>query len=561
MKGLSINNYLLTIKNGGKKMKKLIFAVLITLTVLTFTWIAVAADKGGDDLLAPYETGEREFIRYEIGDLIVFFHQRMVGNAIVEKDFIVYQFDKSTEEFVDKKVYWREDVPGALPPIAVSKEQAESMVKGKVQFSELYIISPGSDVFPLDPTPVNPCWIVRSVDNGKMIVTIIDAVTGQFLGYGVSPPWEGFSLAGPNWGSCDPYYSAWANNAKTWFDTMGYSTEMVDTPPDAKVQSHIQSPSTVMFYELAHGGSTSFHNICPDSESITATEIETWIAGYRKMPFSFLGSCGAMCDTGDNTLSYELRKGSTDSTATVGYCGMSESYCSSCWGVSIPWQTKLFDYMNQGYTVSYAVNRALADYPQCINTTYGNCMRFAGDSYFKVGSRDEIMGVGGTWSTGIWYRNLASQTWHKPYSITPSGAIAVGDVTGDGKADMVSVWGSGLWYQNGATWGWTQEYSKAPDRIAVGDINGDGYAEIMGVGGTWSAGSWYRDVHNGIWYKPYGFTPSGAIAVGDVTGDGKADMVSVWGSGLWYQNGATWGWTQEYSKAPDRIAVGDINGN
>jgi len=30
--------------------------------------------------------------------------------------------------------------------------------------------------------------VVRSVKDGNMIVTIIDAVTGEFLGYGVPPP-------------------------------------------------------------------------------------------------------------------------------------------------------------------------------------------------------------------------------------------------------------------------------------------------------------------------------------------------------------------------------------
>ena len=36
----------------------------------------------------------------------------------------------------------------------------------------------------IDPTPENPCWIVRSVDwKGKTITTVIDAMTGEILGY------------------------------------------------------------------------------------------------------------------------------------------------------------------------------------------------------------------------------------------------------------------------------------------------------------------------------------------------------------------------------------------
>jgi hypothetical protein len=81
----------------------------------------------------------------------------------------------------------------------------------------------------------------------------------------------------------------------------------------------------------------------------------------------------------------------------------------------------------------------------------------------NLSARDEIIG---TWSNGIWYRNLAAATWTKMYSYVPSGPIAAGDVTGDGRADVVSCWGSGLWYQNGSTLGWTKEYSIAPGKVA-----------------------------------------------------------------------------------------------
>ena len=172
--------------------------------------------------------------------------------------------------------------------------------------------------------------------------------------------------------------------------------------------------------------------------------------------------------------------------------------------------------------------------------------------------RDEIIGTGGTWSSGIWYYNLDTKTWSKPYSYTPSGPIAVGDVTGDGKADMVSCWPSGLWYQNGATLAWTKVNSVAPSQVAVGDITGDGRAEIIG---TWSDGIWYWNPATSLWTKMYSYVPSGPIAAGDVTGDGRADVVSVWPSGLWYQDGATLGWTRVSSVAPSQVAVGDITGD
>jgi hypothetical protein len=163
---------------------------------------------------------------------------------------------------------------------------------------------------------------------------------------------------------------------------MGYVTEAVVWPTEAQVRSHIQSHYTVLFYELAHGGSTSFSNACDDSTR--ASEIETWIADYHKMPFAFIGSCGGMCSTDDGTLSYEFRKGSNEFTATVGYCGMSDSPCvDDCWyaGHTISWQSALFGYINEGRSVKAAFDLANADYPGC---GANECMRFAGDDRFTL---------------------------------------------------------------------------------------------------------------------------------------------------------------------------------
>ncbi len=174
------------------------------------------------------------------------------------------------------------------------------------------------------------------------------------------------------------------------------------------------------------------------------------------------------------------------------------------------------------------------------------------------GAKEEIIA---TWSSGIWYWDKASSRWTKMYSRAPSGAIAAGDFTGDGRADVASVWSSGLWYQNGATLGWTRVSNKTPNRIATGDVTGDGWDEIIGCGGNWASGVWYRDVFNGKWYHPYSSTPHGAIAAGDVTGDSKADIISIWSNGLWYQNGSNSRWTRVSHKAPNRIAAGDVTGD
>jgi hypothetical protein len=139
-----------------------------------------------------------------------------------------------------------------------------------------------------------------------------------------------------------------------------------------------------MFYELAHGNSYMFESGCingQSGETTTSSEIEAWIADYAKMPFAFIGSCGGLCWKIDGTFAYEFRKGEPESSAVVGYCGMADPECDICWSQSIAWQTALFSYMNQGWTVKDAFEQAKADYPQCGDN---RCMRFGGDQDFAV---------------------------------------------------------------------------------------------------------------------------------------------------------------------------------
>lgn len=140
-----------------------------------------------DSLLGEYEAGDKVFKRYDIGGKIVYFHQRMIGDAIVEGDFIRYQFDRDTEELLDKGVHWRDDLPESLPDL-IPKEEAEAKVDGIIQWSRLYFISPESAIYPIEPTPENPCWVIRVIADGNMTVKIVDAVTGELLGHGVPPP-------------------------------------------------------------------------------------------------------------------------------------------------------------------------------------------------------------------------------------------------------------------------------------------------------------------------------------------------------------------------------------
>ncbi len=142
-----------------------------------------------DELLGKYEKSDRLFNITEVGDMIVYRHQRMIDGAKVEKDRIVYQFDKDTKELKKKIIHWRDDLPEHLPAV-IPKEEAESIAGGGSAI--LYFISPESDVFPIKPAPENPCWVVwKAIKTDEYVyynITIVDAVEGKILGYGVPPP-------------------------------------------------------------------------------------------------------------------------------------------------------------------------------------------------------------------------------------------------------------------------------------------------------------------------------------------------------------------------------------
>ncbi|UCC79629.1 MAG: carboxypeptidase regulatory-like domain-containing protein [Candidatus Zixiibacteriota bacterium] len=370
-------------------MKRILSTALLVMLCQLAVPTAVAQV---DELLKPYETGDKEFERHEIGKLIVFWHQRMIGDAIVEKDQIVYQFDKATEELLAVKTQWRDDLTDIEAP-NISEGEAEAIAGGEPLFSNLYIISPESDVIKLDPVPRNPCWVVRTIIDDVTHAVIIDAVTGEFLGYAILPPHESYSMSGPCYDNpCSCAWDSWYLNAKYWFNQMGYDCISEEWPTRTSIQSYIQNNHVGMFYEIAHGNSYAFKSGCIDGTSYEMTyssDIESWIADYPEMRFAFIASCDGLCDTGPGSFSHAFRKGLNINTATVGPCGMSASHCDNCWYYFWCWQHAFFGYMNQGWTVKDAFDQAQADYPACAEPD--NCMRFAGDTTF-AGPYNRISG-------------------------------------------------------------------------------------------------------------------------------------------------------------------------
>ena len=230
-------------------------------------------------------------------------------------------------------------------------------------------------------------------------------------------------------------------------------------------------------------------------------------------------------------------------------------------------ETKNTIYRKTGASIRVGMNRRTRNHPEWRWFYQGSIddirlyNRVLSDAEIKQLANSSSMPIAeiiGTWSSGIWYRNVAASSWKQMNTDVPSGDIAAGDFTGDGKADVASIWSSGLYYQNGANLSWTKVTSTAPYTVTAGDVTGDGLAEIIG---TWSSGIWYRNVAASSWKQMNTDVPSGAIAAGDFTGDGKADVASIWSSGLYYQNGANLSWTKVTSTAPYTVTAGDVTGD
>jgi len=272
--------------------------IIVAVALLVGTAVVIASCSSGtpveqwditceDDLLQKLETSDIEFEKREGTDNIIYWHLRMIDEASVEFDYIRYVFDENTKKLIEKDVHWRDDLPEHLPPI-ISREEAESMVEGEIQYSKLYYISPESVVFPIEPTPKNPCWIVRILGDEGYIedVIVIDAVEGKIVGHGVPPPSGGYVLSGPMY-TCSGYYEDYYYNARNSFNDMGYPAETKIWPSKAEVKSHIQNNETALFYEIAHSCglfSRGFQNTC--YQCTTASEVADWIEDYDKKALS-----------------------------------------------------------------------------------------------------------------------------------------------------------------------------------------------------------------------------------------------------------------------------------
>ncbi|WP_091582867.1 FG-GAP repeat domain-containing protein [Micromonospora sediminicola] len=159
--------------------------------------------------------------------------------------------------------------------------------------------------------------------------------------------------------------------------------------------------------------------------------------------------------------------------------------------------------------------------------------------FYRHGTWVRLRRADGSFGPATTYRTPADDSGFRRIG---SGA-AVGDVTGDGRADLVTsvdgnrpdagvqVFAQGA--DGLATAPTRYPAYDSPSGLTVGDLTGDGREDLVVAHNSWLAVSVYlqRSTGNLAGYTTNGVDGVGpqadSLAIGDVTGDGKPDVVAV----------------------------------
>jgi hypothetical protein len=188
--------------------------------------------------------------------------------------------------------------------------------------------------------------------------------------------------------------------------------------------------------------------------------------------------------------------------------------------------------------------------PPAIGALEGYAKRLELHGDFNGDNRDDVLFVDGASNLGVWLMNGATITGGGLVSSTGGLAVVgIGDLNGDGKADIVlqntTTGDVRCWIMNGTTITSSHAVGSpgAYTVAAVADFSGDGKADILLRDSLGNIGMWIMNGHlitaGALVGSPGAYT---VAAVADFNGDAKADILlrdGLGSVGMWMMNGST----------------------
>jgi hypothetical protein len=195
-----------------------------------------------------------------------------------------------------------------------------------------------------------------------------------------------------------------------------------------------------------------------------------------------------------------------------------------------------------------------------------------------VGSSQGLVDVWGTDRKGTTWNEEAEFASSTSSGGTGTSTLAVGDVNGDGRPDIVATDffhnQVDVLLNNNVTGSYLPAFSApqpfnvggSPSAVAVGDFNGDSKLDIVTANGPNSSVSVLLGNGNGTFGTAQNYAVVGtpnSIALGDFNGDGKLDIVTAGTELDVLQNNGdgTFGAAQAVAPAGSSLAVADVNGD